>query len=279
MDDKNRAKTLPINIIIASFRGELTESQRVDLDQWLQLEGSVEKYEALKKVWVNTVANSSVFDSQKAYGRLRRKVSNIWKPIAVAASVAAVAAFGFVLFNVFDTNPVLTQTYACVTGKSSVILPDGSNVVLHKGASLSYDNSFSETTRAVTLDGEAYFAVAKDAENTFTVHVDDIDITVHGTTFNVQEDGESVVVSLVEGAVDSIALDIGLGIGGGVAGNHIAVIFSTLGKAVAAGVALGIGAGAIHLDPFPDTQFVLVVGAAADIASQIAHDFIFLSHH
>ena len=199
---KNRAKTLPINIIIASFRGELTESQRVDLDQWLQLEGSVEKYEALKKVWVNTVANSSVFDSQKAYGRLRRKVSNIWKPIAVAASVAAVAAFGFVLFNVFDTNPVLTQTYACVTGKSSVILPDGSNVVLHKGASLSYDNSFSETNRAVTLDGEAYFDVAKDAENTFTVHVDDIDITVHGTTFNVQEDGESVVVSLVEGAVD-----------------------------------------------------------------------------
>jgi ferric-dicitrate binding protein FerR (iron transport regulator) len=74
--------------------------------------------------------------------------------------------------------------------------------VLHNRASLSYDNSFSRSNRAVSLDGEAYFDVAKDTENTFTVNVDDIDITVYGTTFNVLEDNNSVVVSLVDGSVD-----------------------------------------------------------------------------
>ena len=89
-------------------------------------------------------------------------------------------------------------------GKSSVILPDGTNVILHKGAALSYDNSFSKTNRTVSLDGEAYFDVAKDTENTFTVSVDDVDVVVLGTTFNVNETCESVVVSLVEGSVEVI---------------------------------------------------------------------------
>ena len=100
------------------------------------------------------------------------------------------------------TESALTQTYICMTGKSSLVLPDGSSVVLHKGSSISYDNSFSKTSRSVTLEGEAYFDITKDPENTFTVSVDDIDITVHGTTFNVLDDNESVIVSLIEGAVD-----------------------------------------------------------------------------
>ena len=153
------------------------------------------------------MSNAGEFESQKAYGRLRRRISNVWKSIAAAASVAAVAAICFTLYNIYDgrIEPALTQTYSCVTGKSSVLLPDGSTVVLHNGATLSYDNSFSKTNREVSVGGEAYFDVAKDAENTFTVKVDDIAVTVHGTTFNVLEDSESVTVSLVEGAVDVLA--------------------------------------------------------------------------
>lgn len=197
-------KKLPTDLIIASFRGELTESQNTDLQTWLSTEGNIEKYDALRKVWDSTVANAGEFNSQKAYGRLRRRIFNVWRAIAVAASVAAVAAIGFTLYNIYDTDPALVQTYTCVMGKSSVILPDGTNVILHKGAALSYDNSFSKINRTVSLDGEAYFDVAKDTENTFTVSVDDVDVVVHGTTFNVKETCESVVVSLVEGSVEVI---------------------------------------------------------------------------
>ncbi len=203
MDD-NKKEKLPTDIIIASFRGDLTNLQKTELSDWLSQEGNQAKYDALKRVWDSTVSNAGEIKSQKAYCRLRRKISNVWKKFAAAATVAAVAAIGFTLYNIYDTRTesVLTQTYTCVTGKSSVALPDGSTVVLHNGATLSYDNSFSKTNRVVMLEGEAYFDVAKDTENTFVVKVDDINVAVHGTTFNVLEDKEYVTVSLVEGSVD-----------------------------------------------------------------------------
>ncbi len=202
MNDNTKTGKLPIGIIIASFRGDLTDSQKTILNEWLSAEGNQKKYDALKRVWDSTVSNAGEFESRKAYGRVRHRISNIWKPFAIAASVAAISAVCFTLYNIYREEPALTQTYACVTGKSSVLLPDGSSVVLHKGASLSYDNTFSKTNRAVSLDGEAYFDVAKDAENTFTVCVDDIDITVYGTTFNVLENDQTITVSLVDGSVD-----------------------------------------------------------------------------
>lgn len=211
MNDNTKTEKIPTDIIIASFRGDLADSRKTDLGEWLAAEGNQEKYDALKRVWDSTVFNAGEFESRKAYGRLRRRMSNVWKPFAIAASVAAVAAVGFTLYNIYDgqSEPALTQTYACVTGKSSVILPDGSSIVLHKGASLSYDNTFSKTNRSVSLDGEAYFDVAKDAENTFTVNVGDIDITVYGTTFNVAEDSQTITVSLVDGSVD-VATEAGM---------------------------------------------------------------------
>ena len=174
MDNKPKTKNLPIDIIIASFRGSLTQSEEKNLQEWLSIEDNRKKYDALKRVWNHTVANSGIFDSRKGYGSLRRRIFNIWKTVAITTSAAAVAAISFVVYNLItdQTDPVLTQTYACVTGKSSVLLPDGSNVVLHKGSSLIYDNSFSKTNRTVKLDGEAYFEVEKDPENTFTVSVD-----------------------------------------------------------------------------------------------------------
>ena len=181
MDSYTDKKKIPTDIIIASFRGELTDSGKASLDEWLSSEVNKEKYEALRRVWDSTVANAGEFDSDKSYRRLRNRISNVWKHIAVASSAAAVAVIGFTLFNICgqQDEPVLAQTCACVTGKSSVILPDGSKIVLHKGASLSYDSSFSSTNRAVSLDGEAYFEVAKDSENTFTVNVDDNELELH----------------------------------------------------------------------------------------------------
>lgn len=204
MDTNPKAKNLPSNLIIASFRGSISQQQETDLQEWLSAEGNRKKYDALKRVWNHTVANADEFDSRKAYRTFRSRISNVWKNVAISASVAAVAALFLLLYGVGirQSEPVLTQTYVCMTGKSSVVLPDGSNVVLHKGASISYDNSFSRTNRAVTLEGEAYFDVAKDPENTFTVCIDDVDVTVHGTSFNVLGNNESVIVSLVEGSVD-----------------------------------------------------------------------------
>ena len=206
MTNNLKVGKIPTDLIIASFRGELSHDQDEVLQSWLSEETNQKKYDALKRVWDSIVSNAGDFCPQEGYGKFRRKVTNVWKTVAVAASAAAVIAVGFTLYNIYapQTASPCTQTYACVTGKSALTLPDGSNVILHKGARISYDDSFSKTDRAVTLEGEAYFDVARDMENTFTVNIDDIDVVVHGTSFNVCEDSQAVTVSLVEGSVDII---------------------------------------------------------------------------
>ena len=202
--DNTTFNQIPTDLIIASFRGGLSQDQRIELDSWLSEDGNKERYEALHRLWNHTVSNAEGFSSQKGYGRFCRRISNVWKKIAVAASVAVVAVTSCALYFTLTPSGVSLQTCTCVTGKSVLELPDGSKVVLHQDASLSYDNSFANTNRAVELKGEAYFDVAKDAENEFVVSSAGVDIIAHGTSFNVSESEEAVTVSLVDGSVEIV---------------------------------------------------------------------------
>jgi len=69
--------------------------------------------------------------------------------------------------------------------KAIVTLADGSRVWINSGSSLTYGNDFNRHQRKVSLDGEAYFEVAKDAQHPFIVHTRDMDIQALGTAFNV----------------------------------------------------------------------------------------------
>tara|TARA_R110000851_G_scaffold180559_2_gene328226 strand:- start:8357 stop:9490 length:1134 start_codon:yes stop_codon:yes gene_type:complete len=88
--------------------------------------------------------------------------------------------------------------------KFQLELSDGTLVHLNAGSSLRYPVNFlREGPRQVFLSGEAYFDVAKNESNPFIVNIDELDVKVLGTEFNVsayQED-KKIDVVLVEGAV------------------------------------------------------------------------------
>lgn len=65
-------------------------------------------------------------------------------------------------------------------------LPDGTKVKLNAGSTLVYPKIFSTKNRVVTLKGEGFFEVAKDANRPFLVHTDKVIIKVLGTAFNVK---------------------------------------------------------------------------------------------
>ncbi len=69
--------------------------------------------------------------------------------------------------------------------RDEVTLPDGSKVWLNGGSLLIYPSHFSKTDRKVCLAGEAYFDVAKDAERPFYIDINQLQLKVLGTTFNV----------------------------------------------------------------------------------------------
>lgn len=82
-------------------------------------------------------------------------------------------------------------------------LPDGSHVWLNADSKISFSSQFIGKTRKILLEGEAYFEVAKDKNKPFIVAVNNQQIKVLGTHFNVSgyKDQVWTVTTLLEGSV------------------------------------------------------------------------------
>lgn len=88
-------------------------------------------------------------------------------------------------------------------GQYQVVLPDGSKVWLNASSSLHFPTAFVGKFREVELTGEAYFEVAKNKEKPFHVKVNDMQVEVLGTHFDVNayQDENAIRTSLLEGSV------------------------------------------------------------------------------
>lgn len=110
------------------------------------------------------------------------------------------AGNGTLAYNSLDTTE---NTLMVPPGETyKLILSDGTEVRLNASTRLRFPFRFGKTTRDVYVDGEAYFKVAKDAAHPFVVHLPQSNVTVLGTSFNVNTyDPAQEKTSLVEGKV------------------------------------------------------------------------------
>ncbi len=95
-----------------------------------------------------------------------------------------------------------------VTGRSEkrrVTLPDGTKIVLNESSSLTLSDSFNECAREVTLNGEAFFDVAKDSTRLFIIRCGRESYIVRGTSFNINaySDDAYSVTTLHEGSLEA----------------------------------------------------------------------------
>ncbi|MCE7040367.1 FecR family protein [Dyadobacter sp. CY312] len=82
-------------------------------------------------------------------------------------------------------------------------LPDGTMVWLNSGSSLTFPEKFNDSTRAVTLSGEAYFDVVRNTEMPFVIQSGQLNTRVLGTRFVIKaypNDAQSQV-AVVSGKV------------------------------------------------------------------------------
>jgi transmembrane sensor len=98
------------------------------------------------------------------------------------------------------------NTVATARGESySIRLSDDTKVWLNSGSSIRFPALFPSNGRSVTITGEAYFEVAKDASRPFRVRRpnDDFETEVLGTQFNIKayDDEDALRVTLLEGSV------------------------------------------------------------------------------
>lgn len=88
-------------------------------------------------------------------------------------------------------------------GQYQLVLSDGSKVCLNSESSVSFPTRFTGKTRDVTITGEAYFEVAKNAKMPFRVKSDNTTVEVLGTHFNIMayNDEAEMKTTLLEGSV------------------------------------------------------------------------------
>ena len=121
---------------------------------------------------------------------------------SLAASILVVAMS--VVFLILGDRQIHEYEVVAERGqKSSVTLPDGSHVWLNSASRITYTSDFNKKNRTITLEGEAYFDVAKNKKIPFVVNASEMSITAVGTEFNVRNysDEDEVCTTLVEGKV------------------------------------------------------------------------------
>lgn len=87
--------------------------------------------------------------------------------------------------------------------KQQIFFQDGTHVWLGADSKLSFPKRFANDRREVKLNGEAYFEVESNSKRDFTVQLDQMHITVHGTGFNVKAyaDSPEIITTLDHGSI------------------------------------------------------------------------------
>ncbi len=145
--------------------------------------------------------------SDEGAGKPVKRLFNQFARIAAVLILPILLYTGYLQF--YGQNRMFTSELSelvnvnCQRGTvTNLTLPDGSQVWLNAGSTISYPNRFSGNTRQVTVNGEAYFEVVKNKKLPMVVSVGDVDVKVYGTSFNVNTFSDKTVkVTLVEGSV------------------------------------------------------------------------------
>jgi len=116
---------------------------------------------------------------------------NRWIPLSIAASVSLLV----IAFFVFRSTSVSTQ----LAETKIYQLPDGSEVILSADSKIAFNRWTWSNVRKVTLHGEAFFNVVKGSS--FTVETVHGDVTVLGTSFNVNTRPAAFEVACFTGKV------------------------------------------------------------------------------
>jgi transmembrane sensor len=85
--------------------------------------------------------------------------------------------------------------------RDSVLLTDGTRVLLGPGSRLSVASGYGQRQRQVELVGQAYFEVVHNADLPFTVQTGNAHIQDVGTAFTVRTGDDDAVVAVTEGTV------------------------------------------------------------------------------
>ena len=197
------------DLLVKQLLGEADAGEEKAVADWINSDAAnANYYLQLKQVWDRSkmLAVESTIDENKAWQKFQQRIDNAtnkkttpllpfsWMKIAASALLlVGLALSAYLLLNKgAGYKEVMVQTGQNVLTDT---LYDGSMVTLNKKSSIIYEKKLNGKTRTVALKGEAFFKVTPDKLKPFIITVNDVRVTVVGTSFNVKsENGNTEVV-------------------------------------------------------------------------------------
>ena len=164
------------------------------------------KTERAWKKLCNKLENDGLLQDIDAQRTIRR-TTYYRRLYAAAAVIAACIISGLYLFL---KNDALQKEMLVLYNEANApilatMLEDGSVVYLMQQTSLKYPDRFDEDKREVTLQGDAFFDISKQAGRPFCIETKVAKVEVKGTSFSIKSnDNSSFLLSVREGEVSVI---------------------------------------------------------------------------
>ncbi|MGS2738483.1 FecR family protein [Sinomicrobium sp. M5D2P17] len=157
-----------------------------------------ELFSQITAIYLNTKEYPvSVEDAKNRFLRYPRNtkqktVSKVYKLLKYAAMIAIIVTAAYTYQQFSESTSQLISEETSFGENKQLKLPDGSVVWLNASTLLSYEGN---TPRTISLEGEAFFEVAKDTAHPFTVTTSDgLKIEALGTSFNVKSYSNTSIV-------------------------------------------------------------------------------------
>jgi len=201
--------------------GDCSEEEFEELMQRLKANEDPESIRADLRNFYNSLSSEVVSDlhideqgglyQTQPAPELRPRRVFLKRAVLAACAVAVIVAvwnfFPVASRNKVDDPKTVSRIYTPAGSKTSVVLPDGTEVWLNSYSTLTYSTAeFNSGRREVTLVGEALFSVKHDSLHRFLVHTKSFDVSDLGTVFNISAypEDKHAQASLISGSIEVI---------------------------------------------------------------------------
>lgn len=205
------------NIISKYLLNRTDQNELVQLKAWqAEAKENVRALEEMQEIFALDMSGFKSYDTEKAWDSVESKMSG-QKPQEDSGNsydnvfrlkrwmMSAVAFFGLIAGTSIVWQNYTTEKYpyqyAATTSQEIAELPDKSVVNLDKGATLDIVSEDFSIARSLSLQGRAFFSVAKNGDSPFTIGLPQGKITVLGTQFNITANDDAEEILVTEGHV------------------------------------------------------------------------------
>ncbi|MDR0756891.1 MAG: FecR domain-containing protein [Tannerella sp.] len=176
------------NILYGFFNGTASHYEEMQIRKWLEASAENRRIFLEERRMFDMLLLNVREDAARKTAAHRTRIVPFLKEAAKVAAVAVITlavCYSYFRHRERDEAPAM-QTVSVPAGQRvNLTLPDGTNVWLNARSILAYPAPFDRDKRVMTLDGEAYFEVARDEKRPFSVQTAQGVIEALGTQFNV----------------------------------------------------------------------------------------------